>query len=495
MTTPPRHPDTPSPRHSPPFPGPRSRFPGQISFAFRSDPLNFLVRTAAEYGDFAAFRIGRLRYLLVNDPETIRDVLVTKDQQFTKSPALRQAKVTLGEGLLTSEGDFHRRQRKLSQPAFHPHRVATYAAGMVRRARQTSAEWREGEVVDLHEEMMRVTLRVVTDTLFSASVDAEVDEIGRSMNIMVAMFRRARNPFAPIVNRLPLPSNYRFLRAQAHVRATVDRFVKENRAAGVDRGDLLSTLIRARDTGGDEATLAPARDQSVREPSGSAAGPAARTTAGPAQDADGMSDEQLRDELVTLFTAGHETTANALTFAWWLVARHPAVAEKLFAEVDRELAGRDATAADVDRLPYARAVVAEAMRLYPPAWVLMRQAKQDVAVGPPAVPVAAQGVVVISQWISHRERRWWPDPDRFDPDRWLADKPGETRPRYAYFPFGGGSRNCIGEAFAWMEAILILVTLAQQWRLEDVTDKPMRLLPTITLRPKDPVWVKPRRRA
>ena len=488
MNTSPHHPTTPPPHHSPSPPGPRSWFPGQLSFAFRADPLGFLVRTAARYGDVAAFRIGRLPYLFLNEPEAIRDVLVGKADRFNKSPALRQAKVTLGEGLLTSEGDFHRRQRKLSQPAFHPHRVATYAGGFVRRARQTSGEWRDGRVVDLHEEMMRVTLRVVTEALFSASVDAEIDEIGRSMHVMVAMFRRARNPFAPVINRLPLPSNYRFLRALAHVRSTVDRFVQENRSAGVDRGDLLSTLIRARDTGGEEASLVAgtARSGGAREPSGSAAGAA---TDG------GMTDEQLRDEIVTLFTAGHETTANALTFAWWLLARHPAAADRLAAEVDRELAGRDATAADVDRLPYARAVVAEAMRLYPPAWVLMRQAKQDVTVGPAALPVLAGGVVVMSQWVSHRDPRWWPEPERFDPDRWLTDKPGETRPRYAYYPFGGGPRNCIGESFAWTEAILILATLAQEWRLEDATDKPLRLLPTITLRPKDSVWVRPRRRS
>src|SRR5687767_10093677 len=192
--------------------GPRSRFPGQLVVSMRSDPLRFLTRTARTYGDFVPFRMGRLGFLLVNDPEAIREVLITRNDDFTKSPALRQAKVTLGEGLLTSEGDFHRRQRKLSQPAFHPNRVATYAGAMVRRARQTSAEWRDGRVVDLHEEMMRVTLRVVTEVLFGASVDAEIDEIGRSMHVMVAMFRRARNPFAPVINRLPLPSNYRFLR-------------------------------------------------------------------------------------------------------------------------------------------------------------------------------------------------------------------------------------------------------------------------------------------
>lgn len=470
------------------LPGPRGRFPGHLGLAFRADPLRFLERAAGRFGDASAFRVGRTRYAFFTDPEVIREVLVAKADRFIKSPALRQAKITLGEGLLTSEGDFHRRQRKLAQPAFHPARVATYAGTMVRRARQTSDEWRARvaggrDVVDLHAEMMRVTLRVVTETLFSASVDAEIDAIGDSMDVMVGMFRRARNPFAPVLNKLPLPSNYRFLRALRHVKGTIDRFVADNRAAGVDRGDLLSTLVRARDTGGEHAELV----------SSSAAAPR------PDDPSAGMDDVQLGHEIMTLFTAGHETTANALTFTWRLLARHPEVADRLYAEADAALGGRDPTAADLDALPFARAVVAESMRLYPPAWVLMREASADVEVGGGGGPgkgvlLPAGSVSVVSQWVTHRDPRWWPDPARFDPDRWLDAAAKEARPRYAYFPFGGGPRNCIGESFAWTEAILILVALAQHWRMTDVTTRPMRLLPTITLRPRDPVWVKLRSR-
>lgn len=463
------------------LPGPRSRVPGRLAWAFRTDPLDFLVRAAADHGDTVGFRIGGRPYVLLSDPEAIRDVLVTQAGKFVKSHALRQAKVTLGEGLLTSDGDFHRRQRKLSQPAFHPQRVGKYAEAMVRRAKQTSGEWRDGATVDLHAEMMRLTLRVVTETLFSGSVDAEIDRIGHAMDVMVTMFRRARNPWAFLLNRLPLPSNIRFVKAVAEVRATVERFVAENRAGGVDRGDLLSTLIRARDTGGDQAVVASA-----------ASGPAGSSSSA----GDAMTDVQLRDELVTLFTAGHETTANALTFAWHQVAHHPAVADRLFAEVDAALAGRDPTVDDLDALPYTRAVVAEAMRLFPPAWTLMREAAAPVSIGPRAVPLPAGGVVVMSQWIVHRDPKWWPDAETFDPGRWLDEAGNEARPdrgnrpKYAYFPFGGGPRNCIGESFAWTEAILLLATLAQRWRVEDVSPKPMRLLPSITLRPVDPVWVK-----
>ncbi len=454
------------------LPGPRSRFPGHLMFAFRADPLGFLQRCAAKYGDVCAFRGARRRFILMSHPDDIRDVLVAKAEHFTKSPALRQAKVMLGEGLLTSEGDFHRRQRRLSQPAFHPQRVATYAAAMVKRAAQTSAEWRDGETIDLHDSMMRLTLRVVTETLFGADIDNEIAEIGRAMDVLVRMFDRARNPLAPILNHLPLPSNYRFLRASKYLAKTIDRFVAERRAEGANRGDLLSTLIRARDTDGDEYSPQTAADFRPRLP---------------IPGDDGMSDRQLRDELLTLFAAGHETTANALTFAWRLVARHPEVAEKLYEEVDREIADDTAT---VDRLPYTRAVVSEAMRLYPPAWVLMREAKDDVRVGPREHEIGASDIIITCQWVVHHDERWWPDPMRFDPMRWFYESAKESRPRYAYFPFGGGPRSCIGEAFAWTEATLLLAHLAKQWRMEDVAKKPLRLLPTITLRPKDPVWVK-----
>lgn len=447
-------------------------------FAFRADPLGFLARAVARHGNHIGFSVGRTRFLVVNDPDLTRQVLVARADQFQKSPVLRQARVSIGDGLLTSEGDFHRRQRRLSQPAFHPHRVARYADAMVGRARQMADDWRDGQRIDLHEQMMKLTLRIVTDTLFSASIDDEIGRIGNAMDVMVRMFSRARNPLAPILNRLPLPSNRRFLRAQADVRRTVDHFVLQNRMAGVDRGDLLSMLVRARDIGGDAAFIADA-----------AAPPDAATAAA-------MSDIQLRDEIVTLFIAGHETTANALTFAIWLIAQHSSVAGRLYDEIDALPAGRDPTSADVDQLPFTRAVIAEAMRLYPPAWVLMRQAKEEVSLEGPAgtsITVPKLGIVVLSQWIAHRDPRWWPEPERFMPERWLNGAK-ESRPKYAYFPFGGGPRSCIGESFAWTEAVLVLATLLRDWRIESESAAPLRLTPTITLRPKDAVWMTLQRR-
>ena len=443
-------------------PGPRARFPGHLVYALRSDPLRFLTRTAQAYGDFVPFRLGRLRMMLVNDPEAIREVLVTKNDSFTKSPALRNAKVTLGEGLLTSEGDFHRRQRRLSQPAFHPQRVASYGDVFVRYADEMTSKWADGQTLDVHEQMMEVTLRVVAKTLFDAELPRDIDQIGAAMDVLVKMFRRATHPFGSLLNRLPLPSNFRFLKALSLVHGIIDRFIAEHRGSGVDRGDLLSMLMRAREAGG-EVTV-------------EAAG----------GNGDGMTDRQLRDEVFTLFTAGHETTANALTFTWYLLARHPQVEARLHEEVDRVLAGRPPTAADVEALPFTRAVLSESMRLYPPAWIVTRQATHDVEVA--GRRIAAGQVVMMSQWVTHHDERWWPQPYQFQPERWLQD-PQPERPRYAYFPFGGGARSCIGEFFARMEATLIIAAVARRRRMQLVETSEPALQPTITLRPSHPIHV------
>jgi cytochrome P450 len=435
-------------------PGPRARFPGQLIFSLRGDSLGFLTRTSQLYGDLAQFRIGRLRYYLLSHPDHVRDVLVTNDASFTKGPALRSAKVTLGEGLLTSEGDFHRRQRRLAQPAFHPNRVSSYAGIMSQYAREQSDEWRDGQTTNIHEEMMRITLRVVAKTLFDADVRAEVEEIGEAMDISVKMFTRAMSPFGPLLNLLPLPSNYRFRLAYARLLKTIDRFIAERRASGIDRGDLLSVLLHATD---------------------------------PENDGSGMNDKQLRDECMTLFTAGHETTANALTFTWHLLSHHPDIQKRLHAEVDEVLGDRLPVQADVERLPFVRKVIAESMRLYPPAWAIGRQAKSPVEIGGYVIPQSA--VVLICPWIVHHDARWWPEPEKFDPDRW-DEATATSRPRWAYFPFGGGSRSCIGEAFAWMEAILVTATIARHWRMEPAGPRHPALQPTITLRPKKALEVR-----
>ena len=465
-------------------PGPRGRFPGEVLLNLRRDILGYLTHCAKTYGDAVYFRAGGRDFYIFNHPDAIRDVLITHDEAFMKGPALQRARKTLGDGLLTSEGEFHRRQRRLAQPAFHPSRVAGYGQTMAQIADRAAADYHDGATVDLHEQMMRVTLRIVAKTLFDAEVEQEIEQIGADMDLTVGMFTRTMAPWGKVLDRLPLPRNFRFKRAKKRLMGTIDRFIAEHRAGG-DRGDLLSVLIRARD--GDFAPAEGPRPI-ARDGGASPAGAAdqvpagATTTARACREASGqMSQELLRQESYTLFTAGHETTANALTFAFYLLGRHPQVERALHEELRSVLGGRMPGVEDVERLTYTRSVLAEAMRLYPPAWALGREARRDVEIGGYLIP--RRSVVLLSQWVTHRDRRWFEDPERFDPMRWTPDRRA-GRPRFSYYPFGAGSRQCIGESFAWMEAILVLATIARQWRAEIPDAAPLALFPTITLRPR-----------
>jgi cytochrome P450 len=424
-------------------PGPRSYFPGQTALAFRRDVLGYLTQLHHEYGDAVSFPAGGRQFFVFYDPDLIRDVLITHESKFIKGPALRRAKRVLGEGLLTSEHDFHMRQRRLAQPALHPQRVATYAAAMVEHAEQLSSNWHDGQIVDMHQQMMQLTLSIVCKTLFDADVQSEIEQIGRDMDRTVRMFTRAMTPMGRVIDMLPLPSNFRFQRARKRLWTTVMGFVEQRRANGDDRGDLLSMLLRATD---------------------SAHG--------------AMSDLQLRDELITLFTAGHETTANTLAFTWYLLSQNPAASEKLQQEWATVLGDQPPTAALAAQLPYTRAVISETMRLYPPAWAIGREAIEPCRIGDWDMP--KKSVVLVSQWVTHRDGRFWIAPETFDPDRWMRES---DRPRFAYFPFGGGARSCIGEAFAWMEAILLTATIGRHWKMVLLDKPPIPLQATITLRP------------
>ncbi len=419
-----------------------SRLLRTVAWPFRRNTLESMTEMAQQRGDAVAFSLGGLRFHLMSHPDAIRETLVTQADAFTKAPALQRSKSVLGEGLLTSEGDFHRRQRRLSQPAFHPKRVADYAPLMVDYAQRIGGTWHDGETIDVHEQMMRLALQIVAKSLFGGDVENEVEPIGAAMDVMVRMFTRMLSPWGRVLNVLPLPSNFRCKRAISRVSATIDRFIAQRRADRAGRDDLLSMLLNARDEERDNGA---------------------------------MTDLQLRDECLTLFTAGHETTANALTFTFYLLSQNAAAEAELHEELDR------VQTMDVEQLVFTRAVIAESMRLYPPAWAVARQAKQDVEIC--GEKVARGEVVLMSQWVVHRDGRWWPRPEQFDPHRWLPVDP--SRPRWAYFPFGGGPRACIGEAFAWTEATLALATLARQWRIRVLDPRPPKLLPTITLRPRD----------
>jgi len=414
----------------------------------RRDPLGFLTRIAREHGDVARFRMGPVELHLVSRPEWIRDVLVTRAASFHKGRGLERAKRLLGEGLLTSEDPVHLRQRRMMQPAFHAQRIAGYADAMVALADRCTDRWAGGQTRDASVEMTRLTLAIVGRTLFDSDVESEADEIGAALTTALGLFGRTFTlPYFELLDRLPLPMNRRFDRAKTRIDATIARLVAERRRAPGGT-DLLSLLVGASDVEGDGG---------------------------------GMTDAQVRDEAITIFLAGHETTANALAWTWYLLALDPEAEARLHAEVDAALGGRAPTAADLPKLPWTEMVLAESMRLYPPAWIIGRRAIEPLAIGGFDVP--KNSIVVVSQWVTHRDPRWFPDPHRFDPERFLPAAK-EARPKFAYFPFGGGPRVCIGEGFAWMEGVLVLAAIARRWRLRLVPGPTIVPAPSITLRPR-----------
>jgi cytochrome P450 len=412
-------------------------------------PTDFLELAAAESPTLAHFRLGREHMYLLGTPELIRGLLLGHGRVTAKGRGLEQARLLLGHGLLTSEGDLHRRQRRLLQPAFHAERIRRYAEHMRAAAVELGdVRWGAGDVRDVAADMADLTLRIVGRTLFDADLSGDATGVSGALALFLSHAQRTMLPGGPLLNRLPLPSTRRLMEAGAGLDRVVYRLIAEHRAAG-DRGDILSTLLAARDEDG-----AP------------------------------MPDRQVRDEVLTLMLAGHETTANALAWAWLLLDRHPEAAGRLHAEVDAlpGTPGYD----DLDRLPWTRAVVAETLRLYPPAWVVGRRMLADVTLDGWTVP--ARSICMACQWVTHRDARWWTQPLAYRPDRWLTvdgryDEAAPGQPRGAYFPFGMGRRVCIGESFAWTEAVLVLGALARAWAPALVPGHPVDVRPAITLRP------------
>jgi cytochrome P450 len=419
------------------------------------NPPAFLEKAARDCGDIARFRLVQHNAYLLNHPDWIKEVLVTNQANFTKSRALERARVLLGDGLLTSEGDFHRRQRRLAQPAFHRDRLAGYARSMVDCAVRSQEQWRSGTEFDMSLLMMRLSMAIVAGALFSADIDSEADEISGALGQVFELFEALLMPFSQWLEKLPLPSVRRFERARDRLDQTVYRLIAERRASGRDTGDLLSMLLLSQDEEGDS-------DKSCR----------------------GLTDKQVRDEALTILLAGHETTANALTWTWYLLSQNPDAEAKLHAELDRVLAGRLPTLDDLPRLRYTEGVFAESLRLYPPAWAIGRRARQDFSIGEYVIP--ARSIVLMSPWVVHRDARWFPDPLKFAPERWQAGEV-ESRPKFSYFPFGGGARTCLGERFAWMEGVLVIAALALRWRLRMAPGQPVDTRARITLRPKYPI--------
>lgn len=421
----------------------------------RRDELGFYRSMVREYGDIVRFRLGPFQANLVTHPDAIETVLVGKNHDVHKSPFYEAMKRVLGEGLLTSEDDFHKKQRRMIQPIFHHKRIREYGEAMVEYGVRYRERWREGQELDFHEEMMGLTLAIVGATLFGADVERDAQDVGRAMksmlgaldNLLVFLLFMVGGSAADRVQDLPLPSMRRYRAGRDDLFGVIDRMIAEKRAGDGDGSDLLTSLLAAKE-----------------------------------EDGSGMSDQQIRDEAVTIFLAGHETTAVALSWTFALLARHPEVAEKLHAELDEVLGENTPTVEDLPWLDYTRRVLSESMRLFPPAWMIGRQAVADLELLGYDVPAGT--VLLLPPFLVQRDERWWPEPRRFDPDRWSPEL-GATRPKYAYFPFGGGPRLCIGESFAWMEGELLLATIAQRWRPRLAPGYPKGPQPQVTLRPRD----------
>jgi cytochrome P450 len=428
-------------------PGPKPSLLSMLIYFPGRDPLAFFSNLPRTYGDLVSYRMGGEEVFFINDPRHIKDVLVTHNKNFIKGRGLQRAKRLLGEGLLTSEGAVHLRQRRLIQPAFHRDRIAGYGNTMVAHADRMRQAWTDGATLDIAREMNRLTLSIVGKTLFDADVELQAADVGDALTGVMETFWMVMLPFVDVIERLPVPSLRRSRAARARLDAIIYGMIADRRASGRDHGDLLSMLLSAQDE----------------------------------DDGGVMTDQQVRDEAMTIFLAGHETTANALTWAWYLVSGAPDVEAKIHGEIDRALQGRLPTMKDIASLPYVERVVTESMRLYPPAWIIGRRAVAEYPIGDFVAP--ARALFLMSPYVLQRDARYYADPERFDPDRWTPEFRAAL-PKFAYFPFGGGPRQCIGESFAWMELILVVATIAQKWDLQLVPGHPVELQPLITLRAK-----------
>jgi cytochrome P450 len=431
-------------------PGPKEHFMLGHLPEYGKDPLAFLTRCAREYGDIVQLRFPRARVYLLNRADYIEQVLSADDGQFArhKGMRLRATQALLGNGLLTSEGTYSRTQRRLALPAFHSARIVAYCDVMTAYADQMLASWRPGQTLDVHQEMMHLTLKIVAKTLFDADLTKAAGHLaGIALGVLKDEFTAQRNSMRSLKTILALPLNARARKAMRQLDRIISKILRERRASGEDSGDLLSLLMAARDEEGHPLT-----------------------------------EQQLRDEAMTFFFAGHEATGLALSWAWYLLAQHPDADAQLIAELRGVLGNRRPGVADLPHLHYTASVVKEALRLYPPAWAIGREALGDCLVGGYRVPAGTQ--LIMSQWITHRDPRYFEAPERFMPARW-GNGLNKQLPKYAYFPYGGGARVCIGKAFSEMETVLLLARIAQKFRVSLVPEHEVTLLPTFALVPKD----------
>ncbi len=425
---------------------------------FRENAATFLLTNAQRYGDLVFYRALGRQVFQFNHPDLIQQLLVNDAPSHHRNLVMQRGRAVLGNGLLTSEEPLHMRQRRLAAPAFHRQRIAAYGEVIASYTARMSAQWSSGATLDLRPEMLLLALRIVGKTLFDTDVDSEVESISAAVDSFQGFLPIAFLPFPELIQRLPIPAMRNIRKGRVQLDTLIYHMIAERRADPTDRGDLLSMLLSSEDQASE--------DEEAR-----------------------MTDTQVRDECLTILLAGHETTANALTFALWLLAHHPEEQDLLAEETRATLQGRTPTAADYPNLPRAERIFAEALRLYPPVWVTARTAAQPYELN--GLPIPKGAILVAPQYAVHRDPRFWPDPNRFNPARFTPEAK-ITRPKFAYFPFGAGGRQCIGEGLAWMEGVLALATMAQHWRFTPPASGPgagntIPIAPSVSLRPKGAV--------
>ncbi|QMV17454.1 cytochrome P450 [Granulicella sp. 5B5] len=426
------------------------------------EPIPLFEHLYKTFGRIAHYRFMGTTIVFVNDPEWINEILVAQAGSFVRERTLKRMKILLGEGLITSDDPIHMRQRRIAAPAFHRQRIAGYAEQIVENAVAARDTWSEGAEIDIADEMMHLSLHVVARTLFDSEVTVEVLSVRDEVNTIMGLYNfLVAFPKLESVLHLPIPGVVQFRRARARLDQVVNAMIASRRRLSREeleqKKDLASMLVAAKDEG----------------------------------DGSGMTDTQVRDEILTIFLAGYETVANAMAWTWYLLSQNAECADKMYAEVGEVLgtgdAARRATMEDYGRLRYTEMVFAEAMRLYPPAWAMGRRSTKPVELGEYRLPTGSH--FFISQYVMHRSAEFWDEPLEFRPERHTAEAKA-VRARFVYFPFGGGGRQCIGEGFAWMEGVLSLATIAQKWRLRFVPRYPVEAQAKITLRPKWPLMMR-----
>lgn len=421
-------------------PGPRPKFPLAHLFSFRRDSIGFLKKIADEYGDIVHFKIGPIRIVLLNHPDFIKEVLTTQHHNFIKGRPLEMAKELLGEGLLTSEGEFHKRQSRIIQPAFHRNMIESYAPAMTTCVERQLKGWKEGMQIDMKDEMINMSIAIAGKTLFNADIEKEAPGINHALETAASLFGRISLPLSQWMLKLPLPGTLRFYRAKSLLDGIVSKMLNEYESKKGASGDLASLLL-----GG------------------------------------GMSDQQVLDEAITLFITAFDTTSTALTWTWYLLSQNPEAEAELHEELDRVLNGRLPTTEDVAQLKFTRMVFGESMRMYPPSYLIPRQTLEDFPIDKYIIPRGT--IILTSPYLIHHDSRFHPEPEKFNPHAWDKRSHG-LNSKYEYFPFSRGPRSCIGEPFAWMQATLVLASIAQFWRIKLVPDHPVELLQLINLRCK-----------